>query len=252
MSLSWPDVSLDTMGTAMLRLWFSISGWPIGLVLALFAHGHRSVPWLWGIVAAYFITHYANLTAGIDAFGPVHYFELALPLLVLTVQGVAGATRLAARVSMAPSATSVPVLAMAASMMLALSLFVPARLLTLGRIAEASNLPLLAPARQNISNAVVFATRPFNTYCHSAPARGFVWWMPLNDPDLRRSVLWVEHISVQKDKALLEEMFPERTGYLMFWTRSCTVKLVPIDEIVPGQVPDGQPGPESPRQFFVD
>jgi hypothetical protein len=252
MSLSWPDASLDTMGTAMLRLWFSISGWPIGLVLALCAHGHRSVPWLWGIVVSYFITHYANLTPGIDAFGPVHYFELALPLLVLTVQGVAGATRLAARVSTAPSARSVPVVAMALSVMLALCLFVPARLLTVGRIAEASNLPLLAPARQNISNAVVFATRPFNTYCHSAPARGFVWWIPVNDPDFTRSVLWVEHISVQKDRALLKELFPERTGYLMLWTRSCKVKLLPIDEIVPGQVPDGQPGPESPRQFFVD
>ena len=252
MSLNLPGLSLDTMGTAMLRLWFSMGGWPIGLALTLFAHGHRSVPWLWAVVVSFFIVHYANLTAGIDAFGPVHYFELALPLLILTVHGAAGATRLAARINSTPQAAYIPVVAAAASMMLALALFVPAHLLTLARISEANNLPLLAPERRNISNAVVFAPRPFNPYCHCAPASGFVWWPPLNDPDLERSVLWVEHVSLEEDKAFLRDVFPQRAGYLMFWTRSCTTKLLPIGALDPGQVPEGHPGPENPRPFFID
>lgn len=247
-----PDASLSTMGNAIIRSWFSVFGWPIGLAPALFAHGRRSTLWLWGSVASYFVVHYANVFAGVDPFGPVHYFEIALPLLILTTQGVAGATTLAARVSQVRHASYIPVVAVALSMALSLSLFVPARLMTVGSIAEAINMPLHAAQRLEAKKVAVFAPRPYNPYCHSEPARGFVFWPPLNDPDLERNIVWVEHLSLARDKALMKEVFSDRKGYLMFWTRACKVKLMQLDGLDPGQVPEGQPGPSELKQYLLD
>jgi hypothetical protein len=102
-----------------------------------------------------------------------------------------------------------------------------------------------AVERGNIHNAVIFVNRPWAATCSpdlGAPPRHFVFWWPVNDPDLENDIIWVNHLSVEQDRKLLAT-FPDREGYITWWNaKPCELELIPIEDAARMGMPNGVMG----------
>ncbi len=233
-----PSDWLANLGAALVRLNFDVFGWPSSFVFALYA-GTRGLAGLcWLSLACFFALHLPFRDIGIDSFGPVHYFETAWPVLLLTVLGVRRATEQAGAVRSAAAQPVALVLAMAAVSLVG---YTPVRLRALAAMAANIDMPRQAVARAALHRAVIFAPQPFAPNCLSTPNEHFVHWHPPNDPDLANDVLWVNHISIEQNRRLMEH-FPDRRGFVMVWEQPCQVALRPLDALAPGDVRDGAIG----------
>ena len=240
-------------GIALFRLNFDLFGWPCSFLFALLAGLGGFTTVLWTSLLSFFCVHLYLFDSGIDSFGPVHYFETAWPLLLLTVLGLrracespAGADSAPAPLAPATTTAGVPAAFLPQALLVALVFasltgYVPVRFRALAQMAEAINTPRDTLRQAGLHHAVVFAPRPYVALCRSWPNEHFVNWWPNNDPDLRNDVLWANHMSVEQDRRLMA-YFPERRAYLMRWTPACTVEFLALDGLAPGSVPDGYIG----------
>jgi hypothetical protein len=105
------------------------------------------------------------------------------------------------------------------------------------QIAANINHPMQALHRSGVRNAVIFVDEPFVHYCLIDPSHGWVFARPKNDPELQNDVLWVNHLSVERDKSLLRR-FPGRQGYIMHWTDQCEVRYLPLEQLSASGYPD--------------
>ena len=210
---------------ALVRLAYDLFAAPVtlGLVAFAWALGPSRLSWL--SVLCFVVIHFYTGESGVDAFGPAHYYELALPVLVLSGIGYAHGARWARhwRPAMPPGW-----LAAVAAVILLVSLagYAPVRLAAAKRIADAVNLPADAVRTARVSNAIVFSAGLFVPQECSAPTRHFVYFRPNNDPWLTNDVLWANHLGWEVDQELLRH-FPSRTGYLMTW-KDCRPHLMRI------------------------
>ena len=249
-----PRRSLAIAGAALFRLSADLFGWPCSLLFVVFAaRGRRRsplFPLLWLTVLSYFVVHLATHNVGIDTFAPMHYFEVAWPLLLLTVAGLEGLSRAGTRLDQLtthplkkPWRFQVLAPALLVSLVLvSLASYVPLRAGVVWRIADNVAMPHRALEEAGIERAVIFAPDPFIYYCLHPPTRGWVFVRPNNDPALENDILWVNHLSVEKDRLLIERLFPDRPGYIMLWDASCETIFLPLAQATPGIVPDAEVG----------
>jgi 4-amino-4-deoxy-L-arabinose transferase-like glycosyltransferase len=229
-----PAQSAATLGAGLLRFNTELYGWPSSLVLACCAWGVRGTGLVWAMVG----TTLAGLSffwvAGVDTFGPTYWFELALPVSVLTGVGcvrVRDALRARADAlgAAAPVLSRLPLALVASLVCVGAAGYAPVRLRTVARIVEAVRGPEAMVARHGIGHAVLFGMRPFSP-CLALPARHFVFWPPGNDARLANDLLWANHLTVEHDRELLRSDFPTRKGYVYFWSRDCTFGLFDLDD----------------------
>lgn len=230
--------SLAVAGSAVLRLNVTLFGWPCSLLFVLAAGRGTWRSLLRAAVLCYFLLHALTHNVGIDTFAPMHYVELAWPLLLLSVAGLERATTTAVR--LAPALRPLPASIAAALVAVALVAYVPVRFGAVTRIVDDVEKPFRALDEAEIENAVIFASEPFVPFCSHPPTRGWVFARPNNDPWLENDVLWVNHLSLEKDNLLMRRRFPDRRGYVMGWTRECRVIYAPLDQLPPGSVPDAR------------
>ena len=230
-------------GAALFRLNFDLFGWPSSLLFIAFA-GLRGHGWLWLPLPLFFllVAYLVPFDVGVDSFGPVHYLELAWPILLLTMLGLRALSQRVALAALHPSRFRASLQFLPAALLAALILtaaggFVPVRLDALARQTDSIMMPFDAVAAAGLHQAVVFSPSPFARACRGAPTNHFVYWWPVNDPDLSEDVLWVNHISVEANRRLMP-YFPQRRGYVMTWGKDCSVRLRPLDDLRPGDVPD--------------
>ena len=229
----------------MFRLNFDLFGWPssfafIVLGLPVLAAGARIA---WAMAGSYLLLMLFQRDWGIDTFGPLHAFELSLPILVLTVVGARNmSARLTWREADGASRSwqwaALPPSLFVAFIACAWLGFVPVRLQGVRQVAAHVNVALQAPQKAGLRHAVIFAPWPFAPSCILIPQH-FVLFRPANDPDLRNDVLWVNHVDLESDRRLLETL-PGRTGYLMQWTPTCEVSVRPLATLTPDEVPAGR------------
>jgi hypothetical protein len=237
-----PALARTALG--LFRLNSDLFGWPSSfalIVLGLPVVAGRRTRVLWAMFGSFLLLMLFQSDWGIDSFGPVHAFEVSLPILCLTI---VSARNLSERVAWADGAHrprwtwSAFAPCLLASLMITAWLgFVPIRLEGVRQIAKHVNVALRAPERAGLHRAVVFATWPFAPACGGGPGH-FVIFRPVNDPDLRNDVLWVNHVSVEEDRRLLATL-RDRTGYVMRWVPGCTVTLLPLADLSPGDFPPG-------------
>ncbi len=216
--------ALARTASGLLRLSSDLFGWPSSFAFVLFALFSRAprLRLVWGMAASFIGLMMFQRDWGIDTIGPVHAFELSLPIIVLTI---VGANSLTDRVM--PLLSPCLLGALIATAWIG---FVPVRLEAVRQIAEHVNTALLAPERQGLHQSLVFAPWPFAPQCKPMPAH-FVWFHPTNDPDLQNDILWVNHIDVNQDRRLLD-LYPERRGYVLRWNDKCDVVLEPLPRAV--------------------
>ncbi len=248
--------SLAVTSAALYRLNIDLFGWPCSFLFALLAglgaraapHAASAIRAVVAMVLSYLLLHALTDNVGIDTFAPMHYFELAWPVLLLSVVGLAGLTTTLSRWDAVHAQAGfwgagqlrlLP-LALAASLVLVSGLtYLPARFSAIARIADNIRLPWVRLAEAGIERAVIFAPDPFIYYCRSAPTRGWVFVRPNNDPQLENAILWVNHLTLEKDRQLMHR-FPDRQGFVMVWDQRCEVLFLPLDQIPPGSIPDAK------------
>lgn len=247
--LDSPGRSLAVSGAALFRFNVTFLGWPCSLLFAFFAWRSRRLRMWWLSVASYFVFHLVTDNVGIDTFAPMHYFEVAWPFLVLNLGGLALLSREGQRLDRLQAATdggahrgrrgALPAALALALIAIGLVTYVPVRFSTIHRLADNILMPWTALTEADIERAVIFAPEPFIVYCQSAPTRGWVFVRPNNDPKLLNDLLWVNHLSLERNRQLMER-FADRRGYVMVWDRSCRVVYLPLDQLQPGSVPDAK------------
>jgi len=175
---------------------------------------------LWAMAGSSLLFQLFQRDWGIDTFGPVHAFELALPILCLTIAGARhlGDLQIARGFSAA---------LLAALILTAWTGFVPVRLRAVRQIAAHINVALQAPQKAGLTRAIVFAPVPFTTMCGGTPAH-FVFFRPTNDPDLRNDILWVNDLGLEENRRFVAAMGGDRPGYVLRWTPNCDVTLGPV------------------------
>ena len=173
----------------------------------------------------------------------MHAFELALPLIVLSIIGAESwSSRLGAgETELGDSGrwrwSAFPAALLAAFIATAWLGFVPVRAAALGQVSTHLKTALDAPVRAGLEKAVVFSPWPFAPPCGGTPNH-YVNFRPVNDPDLATNVLWVNHLDVETDRRLMATL-PGRSGYVLRWTERCEVVLLPLDSLTAADVPPG-------------
>lgn len=242
--------SLAVAGSAIFRLNIALFGWPWSLAFAVLAgRGSWRSTLRWSVVS-FFLFHALAHNVGIDTFAPMHYIELAWPLLLLTVAGLEASTREAGRAmeggGFGRGWAHTPLLFAVSLTVVALTTYAPTRLGAIARIVDDVAKPHRALKEAEIGRGVIFASEPFIAYCGHPPTRGWVFARPNNDPRLENDLLWVNHLSLEKNALLMRHLFPDRRGWVMVWDRSCQVAYIPLDQLPPGAIPDARvPGIEA-------
>ncbi|MBW1831611.1 MAG: hypothetical protein JRJ10_07920 [Deltaproteobacteria bacterium] len=235
---------LSTVSSGLVRLNMSAFGWPLSFAFLPLAIGLQRASGWWASVGVYVVIHLGVFDAGIDTFGPTHWFEMALPVLVLTMLGCQRATKWAEEIS--PPHAALPRNLLLAFVAGSLLLFSPYRLRAVGEIGAMTLRAPDAVDRGNVHNAVVFVNRPWAARCNpdlGAPPRHFVFWWPVNDPDFENDVIWANHLSVEQDRRLLAT-FPGREGYISWWNaKPCELELIPLEAAAKMRMPNGHMGP---------
>ena len=234
--------ALIKTASGIFRLNFDLFGWPTSLCLLWFALPvavSRSRIF-WAMFASYFLFFLFQNDWGIDTFGPVHAFEVSLPVVVLTIMGVRNlGQRMNRKRGDGSLSATLQKSAFAPALLSALAVtawlgFVPIRLQAVRQIAAHLNVALRAAERAGIDRAVIFAPFPFAPPCHSVP-RHFVFFRPVSDPFLTNDILWVNHITVEDDRRLVTSL-GDRPGFIMQWTDACKVTLQPLGNSTVGGV----------------
>jgi hypothetical protein len=241
MQFTDPGRALSFAVAAAWRFDAALFGWPLSLIFVPLAGLRRGAGQAWVAGAGFVGLHAFAASAGIDTFGPIHFFELGLPAVVLTVHGVRRATAWARWIESRRCHATVrrhgargvwrllPLACLVAFTVLSLSCYLPVRARALIRITSGVRLPLDMIRAARLKNAVIFSPAQFASPC-VWPTRGFIFWPPMNDPDFANPVLWANHISASQDSELMR-LFPGRTGYVMAWTGRCRPTLLPLDDL---------------------
>lgn len=236
---SWTE-DLAYTGLALLRLNFALFGWPSSLLFILLVGRDRLGTVLAASFAFFCFVHLAVLNPGLDTFGPHHYFELAWPVLLLSALGLSraaeGLRQLSVRAAPYPAALAIALVCVSVLQ------YTPIRLGAIAVIATRVNRASDTVGTAGIHRAAVFAPYPFPARAAACSwPRHFVFWRPHTDPDLKNDVLWVNHVSVEEDRRLLETL-PDRHGYVLQWDASCRPLLLPLEGLAPDAVPPAPQG----------
>lgn len=241
-----PLEMLDMSGVALLRLNQALFGWPFSLALVPFAVGLRRARVVTWMLICFVVVNLPVRAAGIDSYGPVHYSEAAWPVLLLSVAGLRWLHLLAARFSrLRPQlewTRRLPVAALLSCMLASVALYLPARTFALHRMAEDIRAPHELIRAAQLGPTVIFLHGSPSPRCRPDGERmpaHFVYYRPLNDPKLQNETLWVNHLSLRRDREFMRH-FPGRKAMLLWWhARSCSVSFEPLEEIREGQVQNG-------------
>lgn len=234
-----PALTLRSVSLGLIRLDPVLFGWPVSFLFVPLAWVARKSRVLWVSVGLFLLLHAPLRDAGIDTVGPVHYAELALPLLVLSAMGL---RVLGVRIGReVPAARRLVLPLFSALVASAIVLDWPARLEAAWDVGILASVPREVMKARGIHDAVVFSTMPWVAPCNPAipnPPRPFVRWWPVNKPGLDGDVIHANHLSTARDRELMA-YFPGRSGWIARWRRDCTLGLVPLGAPAADSIPNG-------------
>jgi hypothetical protein len=235
-------VSYGRMASGLFTLGLDLHGWPLGLLAAAPALIPGTGGFVWVLGAGGLLGVVFDRVVGVDSFGPVHYSEIALPLVLLLAAGWRATARgaAAARFAAADWRRWVAPAALVALTLTAWGGYVPLRWYNLAQMADSILAPTEAVEAANLRRAVVFAPFPWvRSGCQPYPANHFRFQRPVPSPDLDDDVLWVNHVDLATDRALMEQ-FPGRKGYAVLWAPGCKIEVLSLDEATEKTLPKGR------------
>jgi hypothetical protein len=157
------------------------------------------------------------------AYGPVHYFEMIVPTVVLSVLGLREITR----IETPDWAGRAGVAFLAALCLISAVGYWPWRVQNLVHIGRITAVPY--DLVEDLGPSVVFCQNGrWLPHCVDPKVIAYHTSRPDNPPDLDARVLWVNHVAVPHDKAFLARHHPDRHGYILTWDEACQPSLLDL------------------------
>lgn len=242
-SLANPLETLRVFWSGVQRLSFDGMNWPIPSLLilcttaAIFTDGRAYA------VAALLLlaVHTLIKDLGIDSFGPTHLFE-ALPLML--VSALIGANKIISILISSKASKhlpnilrtkSTPTLLATAAIVFSIFTIIPLRAYNLSIIKNNISAPYSA-AQALPGKNIIFTDYPFIDQSNIWPLKHYVYYPPINSPDLKDKTLWVNRRGVIEDNAILNQ-FPDRRAFHLEWKKNNMVALTELDraDMKPGK-----------------
>ena len=193
------------------RMNFWLFGWPMSLLLILFFRRNDGGRRLLTSVVYVLLLYGAISAATIHPVGPVHYSELAVPLVILSASGLERLVELARGAMMPGSAARVVVTAPVAAILCALVTFYPVYGGSLRASADLTRAPYELLAERGIDRALVFVQSL--PALHVSPY-SWAYFRRNNSPDLTDPILFVNYLGPEKNKEFMR-LFPDRPAFAM-------------------------------------
>lgn len=212
----WRD-HLRVFVAMVLRLNQDLFGLPLSLVPVMLVRWTRPLALLGTTVGFFLALHLVAHDVGIDSFAPVHVFESAGILVLLAGEGLRRAHEV--------SRLTRPVFL--ATLAFAWTTLIPMRQFTVHTMAQDALAYREAVDEAGLSEAVVFYVGP---PVECGASHHFVFNRPANDPDLENDVLWLNHLTIEQDRALMRDRFPTRRGYAVSASYDCKVSIYPLED----------------------
>jgi hypothetical protein len=223
-------LALAHLAVNWLQVNWWLLGWPISLLFAgiVFFKQRRDqwdwllIGWIASVSAFYCLYKYP----GVNDTGPVYYFTLITPLVLLTVRHVFALQQFWLRRNLGETTGPRfwPVFIIV-SFGISLLTFLPQRAIYLMNLTDLIRQPYETVKNAKIHNAIV--------YIKSLPRAGWVFNGRLNPPDLSDDILYVY---LQNDPALnrrLAEMYPYRSLHILTYdaheNKSSAIPIQPDD-----------------------
>lgn len=206
-----PLPSIHELMFTLGRINFWLFGWPVSFLFILFCNrntGGRQL--LTGVV--YVLLLYAAISAAtIHPVGPVHYSELAVPLVILSASGLERLVGIARGTTMPGGMARVVVTAPVAAILCALVTYLPVYGGSLRASADLTRAPDDMLATQGVTRALVFV--------HTLPALyispySWAYYRRNNHPDLTDPILYVNYVSPERNREFAR-LFPDRPIFSM-------------------------------------
>ena len=222
-----PLMALNNLAVSFIRLNAFLFGFPLSLLFAAvpFAfkctEGDRLVAGVVGSLSFVYLFYWAP---GVSDIGPVYYYEMLVPLLLLSARGV---MLLHTWVSVRfPHHAGVVPAFLAVSTVIAVLTFVPERLIHVRRLTDQIREPYEALEAVGPGQALVLV--------RSLPNKGWVFGYRHPDPSLNEKVILCRFADRTSNIAAVDA-FPDREHYVMWYDpqwQQTVVKRVTRAEIM--------------------
>lgn len=231
---AWRIIHTPTQGLLnMVNNFFKLNawvfGWPIGFIFVLIwaiRKGRKAVDFL--LLLPIFITFAAYVFyfwPGISDTGPVLYFELLLPIALLSARGIEKLPGILKRFSDEKGAVLKTILFVGSSIIVAFVSFHFYNAKALAKIHDVVSEPYKHINIPTGQKAVVFT----DFYLQETGQKSWVAGRKNTHPDLGDDVIYVLDYGKEKDEEFLEKYYPGYQGYL-FRFKHGLPKFMPLAE----------------------
>ncbi len=204
-----PVMALNNLAVSFIRLNAFLFGFPLSLMFAAMpfffklTEGDKIAAGIIGSLSAAYLFYWAP---GVSDAGPVYYYEMLVPLVLLSARGVMMSHAWVSR-RFPVHAGFVPAF-LAVSAVVALLTFVPERLIHVRRLTDQIREPYETIEAAGLSHALVFV--------RSIPSKGWVFGYRHPDPSLDENVILCAFADRTSNLAAVDA-FPDRDHYVMWY-----------------------------------
>jgi hypothetical protein len=227
--------SISVAAAAFHRLGFAALGWPVSWLFVFFAGKAPGRRRILAMIPCFFAFNLPVVHVGIDTYAPMHYIELALAIVILTVLGLERLT--AAARDHAAGLAKLPLLIAGTSLLIHLAGLLPYQIEAVhtSTVREKQSRDATAGLPRP---AVLFVHESYDSLaCFRAGLGSWVRQWPISAPDWEEDLLWLSHVSLERDRELMARRFPGRHGFGVARDETCRLFFVPIEEATQEDLP---------------
>lgn len=189
------------------RLNVSLFGFPISLlfvVIQFFYSKDSRDYFLFGIILCFSLAYFFYYSPGVSDLGPVYYYELIIPLIILTSRGIISSIKLISRFCI--EARSFVLIFLIFSITFAWVTYVPEKVIHIINLTKQIREPYEFIHSKNIHNAVVMI--------NEIPKKGWVFGFCNSSPELDDDVIYCKLADRTSNLALIK-YFNKRNFYIL-------------------------------------
>lgn len=206
------------------RLNVSLFGFPISLlfvVIQFFYSKDIRDYFLFSIVLCFSLAYFFYYSPGVSDLGPVYYYELIIPLIILTSRGIISSIKLISKFY--KKARSFVLIFLIFSIVFAWATYVPEKVIHIINLTKQIREPYEFIHSKGIHNAVVMINK--------IPKRGWVFGYSNPSPKLNDDIIYCK-LADRESNIALTKHFNKRNFYILnFNQQSEKFELTPIDQL---------------------
>ncbi|MCX7766253.1 MAG: glycosyltransferase family 39 protein, partial [Candidatus Sumerlaeia bacterium] len=205
-----PIKAVINLAISAARMNIFLLGMPLSLifvfVLIFSRRLHSGDKLCLGIIGAFCFAYLFYYSPGVSDCGPVYYYELIIPLIILSARGMFIASKfISERI---PELRDLVKNFVLVSVLLALGTFYPERILHILNLTDRIREPYEVVKNNDIHNAVIFI--------RSLPLAGWVFGYRNNSPEFNDDVLFCRLLEGEKNLEVVQH-FPNRDYYILYY-----------------------------------